>query len=50
MLWYYCIDDALAAHFGIPALGTIPFWVVLVSGLIPASVLAPLQVSISSKR
>lgn len=48
MLWYYCIDDALAAHFGIPALGTIPFWVVLVSGMIPWSFTAPISVKLAT--
>ena len=30
LLWvfWFCFDDALAAHLGVPALGTMPFWVV----------------------
>jgi hypothetical protein len=44
MLFWYCIDDTLASHFELAALGSIPLWVVIVAGLIPASITAPLHV------
>lgn len=45
MLFWYCIDDTLASHFELAALGTVPLWVVIVVGLIPASYTASLRIN-----
>lgn len=45
LVFWYCFDDALAAHFGVEALGTVPLWIWAVATLAPIALHAGIQIS-----